>query len=377
MSSVFDVSIVGAGIIGAACAFELSAREGLRVAVIEAGPIGGGATAEAMGHIVVMDDSEAQFALTGYSQKLWLEIADELPADNEYDGCGTIWVAADDEEMAEVFRKQRFYTERGVSVEILDAKALVQAEPNLREGFVGGLRAPADSVIYPPCAARFFIERAKERGAQLFQGRRAIAINKEGVKLNDGEQIKSKLTVNAAGAFSPELTEGLNVQKRKGHLVITERYPNFARHQLIELGYLKSAHSLTADSVAFNIQPRKTRQMLIGSSRQYGVTDRKVDTKILKQMLERANFYMPSLKDLMAIRVWTGFRPATPDKLPLVGPHPSIENLYLATGHEGLGITTSLGTARLLADQILGRDSEIPIEPYLPNRSMKKEVVHA
>jgi glycine/D-amino acid oxidase-like deaminating enzyme len=75
---------------------------------------------------------------------------------------------------------------------------------------------------------------------------------------------------------------------------------------------------------------------------------------------------MPSLKELIAIRVWTGFRPATPDKLPLIGRHPSRENFFLATGHEGLGITTSLGTARLLVDQILKRDSEIPIEPYLP-----------
>ena len=377
MSSVFDVAIIGAGIIGAACAFELSVRAGLHVAVIEAGPIGGGATAEAMGHIVVMDDSESQFALTRYSQNLWLEIADELPADNEYDPCGTIWVAADDEEMAEVFRKQKFYLERGVSVEVLDEKTLVQAEPNLRKGLVGGLRVLADGVVYPPCAARFFIERAKQHGAQLFQGRRAIAINNEGVSLSDGEQIKSKLMVNAAGALSSELTQGLNVQKRKGHLIITDRYPNFARHQLIELGYLKSAHSLTADSVAFNIQPRKTGQMLIGSSRQYGVTDKKVDTKILNEMLERANFYMPSLKDLMAIRVWTGFRPATPDKLPLIGPHPSIDNLYLATGHEGLGITTSLSTARLLSDQILQLKSEISIAPYLPDRLVKKEVVHA
>lgn len=365
---VFDVAIVGGGIVGAACAFEF-AKENFTVAVIESNVVGGGATAECMGHIVVMDDSEAQFALTNYSQKLWREFSDKLPKDNEYDECGTLWVACDDEEMQEVFRKEKFYKERGVKTEVLDSKTLAEAEPNLREGLVGGLRVPNDGVVYPPCSARFFLEKS---GAKVFHNR-VVELNDNGVKLNDGSFINAKFVVNAAGCRSPELTKDLNVQKRKGHLVITDRYPNYVRHQLVELGYLKSAHSLTSDSVAFNIQPRKTGQMLIGSSRQYGSTDRNVDNRILKQMLERARWFMPSFKDLMAIRVWTGFRPATPDKLPLIGKHPLQKNLYLATGHEGLGITTSLATARLLVDQVLQRPSAIPVEPYLPNRSLEHE----
>ena len=60
---------------------------------------------------------------------------------------------------------------------------------------------------------------------------------------------------------------------------------------------------------------------------------------------------------------------ATPDHLPLIGRAPGFENVWLATGHEGLGISTSLATARLIADDILGRPSEIPREPYLPSRT--------
>src|SRR5215471_3959683 len=129
---VFDLAIVGAGIVGAACALE-AVSAGLRVVVIENSVIGGGATAAGMGHITVMDDSEAQFALTSYSQQLWREIAPELPAEIEYEECGAIWVAADEEEMAEVRRKSDFYQTRGVPVEILDAAALAEAEPNLRQ----------------------------------------------------------------------------------------------------------------------------------------------------------------------------------------------------------------------------------------------------
>ena len=374
-SSVYDAVIIGAGIVGAACAAEC-AREGLRVAIVEAGIVGGGATAAGMGHLVVMDDSEAQFALTRYSQQLWDEISDELPREIEYDACGTIWIAVDDEEMAEVRRKEKFYSDRGVRVEVLDAQSVAEAEPNLRPGLVGGLRVPGDSVIYPPCAAQFFVDQAVARGAELFLGKAVETITADGVRLRDGTSISAGVIVNSAGSWSPLLTPGVDVKKRKGHLVITDRYPNFLKHQLVELGYLKSAHSLTAESVAFNIQPRKTGQLLIGSSRQFDVDDTNVDTKIVTRMLDRAIEYLPALGKLSSLRTWTGFRAATPDKLPLIGPHGLHERLYLATGHEGLGITTSLGTAKLLVAQIMNRGAAIPIGPYLPAR-VTQELAHA
>lgn len=374
-AKAYDVVIIGAGIVGSACAAEC-AREGLSVAIVEAGIIGGGATAAGMGHLVVMDDSEAQFALTRYSQQLWDEIGDELPREVEHDACGTIWIATDDEEMAEVTRKARFYSERGVPVEILDAQSVAEAEPNLRPGLVGGLRVPGDSVIYPPCAAQFFVDQAMSNRAALFLGKAVETIASDGVRLRDGTSIAAGVIVSATGSWSPVLTPGLEVKKRKGHLVITDRYPNFLRHQLVELGYLKSAHSLTAESVAFNIQPRKTGQLLIGSSRQFDVDDAQVDGSIVTRMLNRAIEYLPGLRKLSSLRTWTGFRAATPDKLPLIGPHVEHERLYLATGHEGLGITTSLATAKLLVAQIVQRETAIPVAPYLPAR-VTQEPVHA
>ena len=374
-SRTYDVVIVGAGIVGAACAAEC-VREKLSVAIIEAGIIGGGATAAGMGHLVVMDDSEAQFALTKYSQQLWDELSDELPREVEHDACGTIWIAADEEEMAEARRKEKFYSERGVSVEILDAHSLAEAEPNLRAGLVGGIRVPGDSVIYPPSAAQFFVDRAIANGADLFLGKPVDAVTDEGVLLHDGSVIPAGIIVNSAGSWSPTLTPGLAVRKRKGHLVITDRYPHFLKHQVVELGYLKSAHTLTAESVAFNIQPRKTGQLLIGSSRQFDVDHSSVDTSILKRMVDRAIEYLPGLGKLSSLRTWTGFRAATPDKLPLIGPHQEHKRLYLATGHEGLGITTSLGTAKLLLAQIMNREPAISAVPYLPSR-VTQESVHA
>lgn len=372
--AIYDVLIVGAGVVGAACAYQC-AREGMRVAVIDKSMIGGGATAAGMGHIVVMDDSEAQFALTHYSRQLWEEMRPELPSDVEYDQCGTIWVAADEQEMAEVRRKETFYKRRGVSAQILDSSTLENHEPNLRKGLAGGLLISEDGVLYAPCAAKFFLERSRALGAQVDLGSTVVKLG-NGQVITATTEFSAGIVVNAAGTWAPELTQGLNIKKRKGHLLITDRYPGFIRHQLVELGYLKSAHSSTADSVAFNLQPRRTGQILIGSSRQYGAEEKQVDNEILAAMLQRAQEYVPGLSGLSTIRAWTGFRAATPDKLPLIGPWPEDERLFLATGHEGLGITTSLGTARLLVDQIAGRTSAIPVEPYLPARTFS-EHTHA
>ncbi len=376
MGQSFDIIIVGAGIVGAACAAECAAA-GLKTLVLDRGILGGGTTAAGMGHIVAMDDSEAQFALTDYSRKLWLRMRDQLSADVEYEVCGTLWVAADDEEMAEARRKEKYYTDRKSRVEILDEKGVCRAEPNLRPGLAGGLRVVDDGVIYPPCATRFLMDQARQHGAEFRPGTEVKTLLPEGgVALADGTRLSAGRSVNATGPWSPELMPGLPVRKRKGHLVITERYPGFVHHQIVELGYLKSAHSVSKDSVAFNIQPRKTGQMLIGSSRQFDAEGAEVDQAILNQMLARAVEYLPSLGKLSATRVWTGHRAATPDKLPLIGPSLAHDRIWLASGHEGLGITTSLGTGRLLADLLLGRNSEIPAQPYAPARFANGSASH-
>ena len=367
MTATADVVVIGAGIVGAAVA-EALARDGRRVAVVEPTAAGGGATAAGMGHVVVMDDSEAQFALTRYSRDLWDEMAPELPAEAEFERCGTLWVAADEEEMAAVRAKKQYYDARSVAAEILDSDALAKAEPNLRAGLAGGLLVAGDSVIYAPCAAAWFIAEARRRGAEMLLGASVRDVRGDGVTLDTGDRISAGAVICAAGAWATDLFPALAMRPRKGHLAITDRYPGFVRHQLVELGYLKSAHGHANESVAFNAQPRKTGQILIGSSRQYGVTHARVEHAMLGRMLRRAIEYMPALGRLSVIRTWTGFRAATPDSLPVVGPCPDRKGVFLATGHEGLGITTSLGTARLLADLLAGRSSSIDAAPYLPSR---------
>lgn len=361
-----DAIVIGAGIVGAACARAL-AHEGMRVTVLDARYAGGGTTAAGMGHIVVMDDSPEQLALTALSAELWRDLRPALAGAVEFDPCGTIWVAEDAAQMDAVLDKERVYREHGVECEVIGAGRLADLEPNLRAGLAGGLLVPGDAVLYPPRAALWLLDDARAHGAVVREGCRVDEIAPHAVRCGH-ETIEADVIVNAAGAESARLTPDLPIVPRKGHLAITDRAPGFCRHQLVELGYLTSAHVMTTESVAFNVQPRRTGQSLIGSSRELVGWDPSTNHGVLHRMLERALQFMPGLSGLSIVRTWTGFRPATPDKLPLIGPWTSTPGLWVAAGHEGLGITTSLGTARLLADLVVGRATPFDATPFAPMR---------
>ncbi|GGL08310.1 NAD(P)/FAD-dependent oxidoreductase [Deinococcus radiotolerans] len=347
--------VVGGGMVGAACT-DVLARLGWQVTVVESGAVGGGATAAGMGHLVVMDDSPAQLALTSLSLTLWDALAPQLPAQAEYRRCGTLWIASDETEVRGAQPKQRQYHAAGRDATLLDAAELARLEPALRGGLAGALRVPGDAVVYAPVVARFLIERA---GAQVRRDE-VTALEDGCVRLHRGGPLRADLTVVAGGAEAARLLPEVPLRPRRGQLVITERTDLPVRHQLVELGYLRSAHGSDEDSVAFNVQPRPTGQLLIGSSRQFGPAGRDIDWALLRRMLGRAAEFLPALADLSALRIWTGLRSATPDHLPVVGFHPDRPGLYLAVGHEGLGITTALGTAALLGADITGGASPLP-----------------
>lgn len=363
-----DLIVVGAGLVGAACV-EAATAAGLRVAVVEAGAIGGAATAAAMGHLVAMDGDPAVLALCAYSQRWWERWASWPEA--EFHRCGTLWLARSEAERARIPARLDQLAAAGVEAEAVDPRELYPLEPHLSVGLHGGLRVPGDAVVYPPRVAWRLIAEACRNGAERFAGVRAERLVDDGVRLADGRVLRGPVLV-ATGTALPELVPELPLRARKGQLVITDRYPPMVRHQLIEMGYTDAAHGDDDSSVSFNVQPRPNGQLLIGSSREYDNTDPSVSPSLLRRMLNRAFDFVPALRERRAIRVWTGFRPATPDGLPYLGPVPGRSGVWVAAGHEGLGITAAPGSARLVIDALLGRTPELDLAPYLPGRMMRE-----
>ncbi|KWK49116.1 D-amino-acid oxidase [Burkholderia stagnalis] len=364
-----DVIVIGAGIVGAACAHEFALR-GLRVLVLD--DASGGATGAGMGHLVAMDDNAAELALSHYSIELWRALSAQMPDGCAYRNCGTLWLAADANEMDLARAKQATLAAHGVAGELIDGAALAALEPMLRAGLGGALKIPGDGILYAPVAASWLLQRVP--GVTL---RREKVVEADGprVKLASGERLRAERVVVANGVAARTLLPELPLRPKKGHLLITDRYPGRVSHQLVELGYAASAHASDGTSVAFNVQPRPTGQLLIGSSRQFDTEDPRVEPPVLARMLRRAVGYLPALADLNGIRAWTGFRAASPDGLPLLGEHPARPGVWLAVGHEGLGVTTAPGSARLLAALMFGERPPIDAEPYLPGRFLSTSPV--
>ncbi|AHG18488.1 D-amino acid oxidase [Chania multitudinisentens RB-25] len=365
-----DVIVVGAGIIGAACAWHL-AKQGDRVLLVDNRQPG--ATAAGMGHLVCMDDNPAELALSAYSLRLWRDVVECMPPDCAWQGCGTLWLAEHQDEMALAGMKQQRLAASGVVSEILTSAQVAAWEPMLRSGLAGGLRVAGDGIVYAPNVARWLVADAEARVTTRYG--EAVALDRQTVQLMSGEKLTAPVVILACGLQADHLLPQPLLRAKKGHLAITDRYPPQVRHQLVELGYGASAHADSGTSVAFNVQPRPTGQLLIGSSRQFDSLEPAIDPSLLAAMLARATGFLPALAQMNIIRCWSGFRAATADGLPLLGPHPHHSWLWLALGHEGLGVTTALGSAALIAAQIHNYQAEIDDTPYRASRLFAAEAL--
>ena len=365
-----EAIVVGAGIIGAACAWRL-AQQGLQVLLVDNQRAG--ATAAGMGHLVCMDDNPAELALSAYSLQLWRSLVERLPENCAWRGCGTLWLAERDDEMAIAEAKCQRMAEYGVASEMQSAAQVAGLEPMLRPGLAGGLRVPGDGIVYAPNVARWLVNDAGA-AIRVIIGE-AYALEERAIVLASGERLTAPAVVLACGLQANRLLEQPILRAKKGQLAITDRYAHRIHHQLVELGYGASAHANDGTSVAFNVQARPTGQLLIGSSRQFDAPGNDIDFPLLAAMLARANAFLPTLAQMNVIRCWTGQRAASADGLPLLGPHPQHRWLWLALGHEGLGVTTALGSAELISAQIHHHRPAIDDTPYLAARMFSTEVL--
>jgi glycine/D-amino acid oxidase-like deaminating enzyme len=366
MMQTCDVAVIGGGIVGAACAYEL-ASAGLRVTVVEPEEVVSGGTNLSYGSLAIVDDKPGQFELTRYGLRLWNELAEFLPDDCAYRRGGSIWIAADDTELEIAVRRAQRFNQQGIHAELLNSRRVAEAEPALRPRVAGGLYVADEGWCLAGRAAEFLLQLARQKGAGTIR-QKALEIHNHEVCLEDETILYAGNIVNAAALGAATLTPGLPLTFAKVHLLVVETEAVCARHQI--LGIAPVADMQPDVSMRFQARQNTAGEVWIGSASQPAIASAnlKVEPRVVAMLLRHAIDMIPAIGSARPLRSWAGVQCKAADGLPLIGSIPGQEGIFVATGHAGYGASAALATAKLIADEILSRTPEIDPNPYRADR---------
>jgi glycine/D-amino acid oxidase-like deaminating enzyme len=378
------VAVLGAGIVGAACAREL-ALAGLEVTVVDRGAAASATTAHGEGNVLVSDKGPGpELELAKLSRRLWPQVLDGIAERSgraadavEWEPKGGIVVATTDAGARELTRFAAEQRAAGVHAEVLDADALAAAEPYVTRAHSAALHYPEDAQVQPAGAAAALLGDALAAGATLRTGCEVLGAVTRGDRLTgvrtSAGLLEADLFVNTAGPWSGELSARLgapvDVRPRRGDVLVTTPLPPTVFHKVYDADYVgavgSSAEELQTSAV---VESTRGGSVLIGSSRRRVGFDDRLRPEVLSAVAAKALRLFPTLAGVLVMRAYGGFRPYVPDHLPVIGADPRLEGLWHAGGHEGAGIGLSVGTARLLRGLMLGEPTDMDATPFRVDR---------
>ncbi|WP_431090192.1 NAD(P)/FAD-dependent oxidoreductase [Paenibacillus sp. 8b26] len=380
-----DLAVVGGGIIGAAIAY-YAAKSGLKVVLAERGEIAGGTSSRCDGNILAIDKEpgfDSRMSLV--SQELVAELARELEDEFEYRAPGSILVCENDQEMQAAEQWVARQQQEGLPFRMLDQRDLQEEWPHLAKDLPGGLECATDSTVNPVLMTYALAGAARRMGARLLPRTPIQSVLKDeggnvwGVETPHGV-IHAGAVVLAAGVWTRSIGQSLGlhlpIKPRKGHILVSARMPSIGNRKVMEFGYLMSKFGgqRSVDEVyekygvALVFEPTASQNILIGSSRQFVGMDTGVDQQVIRLIARRAIRFFPDLANVPLMRAYTGLRPWTPDHLPIVSAVDEIPGLFIASGHEGDGISLAAVTGKLVTEMVRGESTSIPVEPLRYDR---------
>jgi glycine/D-amino acid oxidase-like deaminating enzyme len=367
-----DVVVVGAGVVGAACAY-FAARAGLRVVVVDRGPVAGGTTSAGEGNLLISDKAPGpEVDLMRHSLALWdaLDIGDV-----EHDRKGGLVVAATAEALESLRALGSAHRDAGVEVTDVAAADLAEYEPEIATGLAGGAHYPQDAQVQPMLAAAHLLRAssaAVRTGVAVTDIERAPDGRVTGVRTTHG-RVAAPAVVNAAGTWAAEVARLAGVEvpimPRRGFILVTEPVGVRVRHKVYAADYMATVASDDGDlQVSAVVEGTRAGTILVGSSRERVGFDATMSLPVLRRLAAHAVELFPFLAGVHAIRAYRGFRPYSPDHLPVIGPDPRVPGLLHAGGHEGAGIGLAPATGDLVASFLTGAPPAVDPTPFAPSR---------
>jgi len=368
----FDVVVVGGGVIGLSCAWRLAQR-GARVAVVERGEPGQGATRVAAGMLAPVGEltfgEPELLELTLAAARLYPEFVAELEAGSGestgYERLGALHVALDRDEAEQLRRVHDLQRSLNLEVEWLAPRRCRELEPGLTPSFHGGVLAAGEAAIDPRALTQALAVALRAEGGELLSGTKVVggtfeAARLAGVRTSKGEELRADAVVLAAGAWSGA-AEWLPEHARPSVRPV--------KGQMVELRARNEEpvvrHILASERVY--LVPRPDGRLIAGATVEEMGFDTAVTVGGVHELLREAYRLLPDVAEMELLGAAAGLRPGTPDNLPLVGPG-AIEGLVLATGHFRNGILLAPITADAVAATLAGTEPPAAIAKADPSR---------
>lgn len=378
-----DVVVVGAGIVGAACAEALSAA-GLRVLVLDRGSPAGAATAASGGGVLVSDkDPGPELELAVASRRRWPELIEELreligprSAEVGWEARGGLAVATSAEAIGPLAALTAAQRAAGIEVEDLDSASARDFEPELTEETTAVAYVPDDAGLRPAAATAALLSAVRARGGAVRHGVTATGTATDrsgaitGVRTG-AEAIPCRAVVNAcgpwAGHFSERIGAAVDVLPWRGVSLVTAPLSRFLTRAVWDAEHLDAGQEAgVPEWIGF--EPTASGAVLLGAGRPLVSFEDDLDTAVLRRLARGAIRLFPGLAEVPVVRARNGFRPSTPDRLPVIGEDPRRPGLWHAAGHGGSGVGLAAGTGRLLADLFTGREPVVDPDSFRVDR---------
>ena len=389
-NKTYDVAVIGAGVIGTSCAYHL-VKKGLSVALVDRNNVARGTSSHCDAVALIVDKQPGVDAAMGYASiQRFLELQNELDSDFELRQRGCLYACDTEQEMEVAAQYARDMQADGYNVNALSPKELLEHEPFLAKDLIGGLFSDIDLGLNPYKLCFAFVDTVLGKGLDLYTYTNVTGVRLDGEKRVQGVDtdkgfIPCGKVVNACGVWSPEIGRmaGLEipVEPRKGVILVSAPSFKFCNQKVQEFGYMISKFSnheckrdpeLEKYEVSFVIESTDANNVLIGSSRNFAGYDISTEMEIIHVIAKRAIRFYPILKDLNCIRTYAGLRPFLADHLPLITQVDEVPGYYIATGHEGDGISMAPTTGRLISELIAGEEPYLDLTPFSFNRYKRR-----
>lgn len=345
--------------IGAACAYYLANR-GVAVLLLEARHLAAGASGATAGMVGASGGSPAPLRpLALQSVGLLLAAVEDFEPEPEIKHGGSIFVALDAEQAEALETQVQGDEALGIASRMLDAQAAREVEPLLSEHVVAAVHRPADYHLNPFLLCRGYLGAAVRKGAVARFGVKVLDVVAEGDRVvrvvTDEGDIACGWIVNAAGAHAPQIMGSsrwrVPVEPGRGQVIVTEATAPLTPHMINSPGHLYTRQT-------------KRGNFLIGSETERVGFDSRITLDNVSRYARGVAAVVPLLTRLAVIRFHTGWRPLTPDDLPVIGPLPDCPRLLMATGHGRSGVILSAITGSLIADLVVEGAPRMPIDLF-------------